>query len=112
MWLHACYFLTVVFLLKESPELVGSLLWCVLILWELDLLLFRDQLKNGLREVMDNIMSLTQIMYGTSAQHMNKCEQARSVKPAGQVRKDAVLLICADQASDPKQLGRTLLSYI
>lgn len=77
-WLHACYFLTVVFLLKERPELVGSLLWCVLILWELDLLLFRDQLKNGLGEVMDNIMSLAQIMYGTSTQHMNKRKRRTS----------------------------------
>lgn len=40
--------LTVVFLLKEGPQLVGSLLGRVLIFWELALLLLRDQLKYGL----------------------------------------------------------------
>lgn len=45
-----CFGLTVVFLLEESPELVGPLLGCVLILGQLALLLFWDQLKYGLRE--------------------------------------------------------------
>lgn len=40
-----CVCLTVVFLFKEGPQLVGSLLGRVLVLWELALLLLRDQLK-------------------------------------------------------------------
>ena len=38
-------FLTVVFLFKEGPQLVGSLLGRVLVLGELALLLLRDQLE-------------------------------------------------------------------
>lgn len=56
--------LTVVFLFKEGPQLVGSLLGRVLIFWELALLLLRDQLKYGLgRE-----------------QHTNKCLQVSIAK--------------------------------
>lgn len=40
-----CVRLTVVFLFKEGPQLVGSLLGRVLVLRELALLLLRDQLK-------------------------------------------------------------------
>lgn len=40
-----CVCLTVVFLFKEGPQLVGSLLGRVLVLRELALLLLRDQLK-------------------------------------------------------------------
>lgn len=37
--------LTVVFLFEEGPQLVGSLLGRVLVVAELGLLVFRDQLK-------------------------------------------------------------------
>lgn len=40
-----CVCLTVVFLFKEGPQLVGPLLGRVLVLRELALLLLRDQLK-------------------------------------------------------------------